>query len=164
MEILFKNSYTRTKDVAKEFYRYMLFGRASCIVLHVALVVLFLEGILYIALGHLEGIGLVTLVLALIALRIYAYFNAVKMMLKRDVESSGKEVDIELTVTDDHIFTVSSLKDETRLEYGSIKKVYQTKNLIHVRTKASLVYIFVKDSFTVGSKDDFIVFLKTAFL
>jgi len=160
MEILFKNNYTRTKELAKEFYGYLLFGSPLSIVLNILMVVALVEGIIVTALNNLEGITWTVIIFFLIVYRVYTYFYAVKMMIKRDLEVNGKEIEIEITVTNEHIMSVSTRKDENMLEYGNITKVFQTKNLILVKTKAKLVHIFRKDSFTVGNKDDFIVFLK----
>lgn len=39
--------------------------------------------------------------------------------------------------------------------------VDKTKNLILLQSKASLIYIFRKDTFTKGTTDDFVIFLRS---
>jgi hypothetical protein len=46
------------------------------------------------------------------------------------------------------------------MTFDKIKGAVQTKNLILLRTKANMIWIFRKDSFSVGSKEEFISFLK----
>ena len=82
-------------------------------------------------------------------------------MVKRDIEVHGKEISVETIVTDDFIQNKASTGAVNKLELNRIKNAAQTKNLILLRSKANLIFIFRKDTFTKGSKDDFIAFLKT---
>ena len=46
------------------------------------------------------------------------------------------------------------------VEFNKIKNAIQTKNYILLRSKANLIYIFCKDTFTVGTKEEFVSFLR----
>jgi len=81
-------------------------------------------------------------------------------MVKRDAEVHGKEISVETIVTDAFIQNTATTGAVNKLEYDKIRNVVQTKNLILLRSKANLIYIFRKDTFTKGTKDDFIAFLK----
>ena len=80
-------------------------------------------------------------------------------MVKRDSEVHGKEISVETIVTNEYIQNTASTGAVNKLEYDKIRNSVQTKNLILLRSKANLIYIFRKDTFTKGNKEDFISFL-----
>ena len=82
-------------------------------------------------------------------------------MVKRDSEFHGKEISIETIVTNEYIQNTASTGAVNKLEYDKIKNVAQTKNLILLRSKANLIYIFRKDTFAKGNKEDFADFLRS---
>ena len=80
--------------------------------------------------------------------------------LKARVSSfARKEISVETIVTNEYIQNTASTGAVNKLEYDKIRNSVQTKNLILLRSKANLIYIFRKDTFTKGNKEDFISFL-----
>ena len=70
-----------------------------------------------------------------------------------------KEIFVETIVTNEYIQNTASTGAVNKLEYNKIRNSVQTKNLILLRSKANLIYIFRKDTFTKGDKESFIRFL-----
>lgn len=160
METLFENSYVRNKELAKEIYRYFYFQRKVIVVCHVLLLLSFLVNLLTAILGETYSLYVFIFAPLLILFRIYCYFSQVNAMVKRDQEVHGGEITVQTLVTDEYIQQTASTGSVNKLEYGKIRKAIQTKNLIILRTKANLFYIFRKDTFTLGTKDGFIAFLR----
>ena len=91
--------------------------------------------------------------------QLYCYFRQVNTMVKRDSEVHGKEISVETIVTNEYIQNTASTGAVNKLEYDKIRSAVKTKNLILLRSKANLIYIFRKDTFSKGTKDEFIAFL-----
>ena len=68
---------------------------------------------------------------------------------------------MELTVTNDYIRMVSSAGLDRQFGYDAITGVFQTKKLIFIRSNDNLAYFIRKDSFEIGTKEDFLLFLKS---
>ena len=68
---------------------------------------------------------------------------------------------IKTTVTDECVCITAPDGASGKLEYCNVNKAIQTKNLIILETKAKLFYVFAKDGFTKGSKEDFVAFLQS---
>ncbi len=160
MEILFKNSYTRTKKVAKEFYRFHYFQRKSLLACYILVAIPFLADIVSAVLGQYYSIEVLIFVPLFGAMLFYSYCRQVNMMIKRDNEVHGKEIDVETIVTDSYIQGTASTGAVNRIEYKKIKNAVQTKNLILLRSKANLIFIFDKNTFEIGSKEEFVSFLR----
>lgn len=159
MDILFKNKYARNKEIVKELYRYQYFQRGFFMFFNTLICLSVLANIVIILLGVLSAISNLILGLLLLFYPVFCYFTQVKMLLKRDKEIFGKEPEIEVIITDEYMKDANNEKTAP-IEFDKIKVVKQTKNLILIRTKARLIYILPKDTFTVGSKDEFIDFLR----
>ena len=160
MEVLFKNSYTRNKELAKEFYRAFFFRGKLLWSVYVLMALSFLVNIVFVLIGEDYNIGVLIFVPLFIAFLVFSYFSQVKSMIRRDAEIYGKRVDVETVVTDSFIQITASTGEVGKIEYDKIKDAIQTKNMILLRSKAKLVYIFRKDTFEIGTKEDFIAFLK----
>ena len=160
VEVLFENSYTRNKELLKEIYGYHYFKRKSVVVALVALALCFVANIVVALLGDAYNIEFIIIIPLFFAFHVYLYNRQVYTVLKRDQEVHGKEITVQTIVTNDFIQNTSSTGSVNKLEYNKIKKAVQTKGLILLLSDAKLFYIFKKDSFTVGNKEEFISFLK----
>ena len=161
MEILFKNSYTRNKELAKEIYRLYYFKRKWLLVFYVLFGASLLINIVSAVSGYSYNVSVFVFVPLFIAFQFYCYFRQVNTMVKRDNEVHGKEIVVETIVTDAFIQNTASTGSVNQIEYQKIKSAMQTKNLILLRSQANLIYIFRKDTFEIGTKQEFIAFLKT---
>ena len=160
MEILFENSHVRTKELAKEIYGHYYFKRKLNIVAEILVMFSCIVNLIITILGDSVGWFWLIFPLLLFLLQFYCYFSQVNAMVKRDIELHGKEISVQTIVTNEFIQSTISTGAVNQLEFDKIKSVAQTKNLILLRTKANLIYIFRKDSFTVGTKEEFLAFLK----
>lgn len=160
MEILFENSHIRNKDLAKELYGYIFFRRNYLFVAYIVLLISFIINlIILITTGTTNWYVFVFVPLFLI-LRLITYFKSIKLMTERDEEMFGGAVEIKTIVTDEYIQNITSTGSVNKLEYSKIKKVNQTKNLILLLSDSKLIYVFRKDTFSIGTCDEFINFLR----
>lgn len=160
MDILFENSYTRSKELAKEIYRYFYFQRKLYIFGYIILGLSFALNLSFAISGQSYNLAVFIFVPLVALLPLYCYIRQVSAMVKRDKEVHGKEIEVSTTVTNEFIQNTASTGAINKIEFCKIRCAVQTKNLILLRSEANLVYIFRKDSFTVGNKEDFISFLK----
>ena len=160
MEILFENSYVRNKELAKEIYRYYYFQRKWLVVCYALLLLSFLGNTFISIFEKTYNWGVFIFVPAFFLFQLFCYSRQVNSMIKRDDEVHGKEISVKTIITDEFIQNTASTGAVNKLEYDKIRNAAQTKNLILLRSKANLIYIFRKDTFTKGTKDDFIAFLK----
>lgn len=161
MEILFENSYVRNKELAKEIYRYFYFQRKFLVVCYVFLLISFFANILSAIFESACHWSVVILVPSLFAFQFVCYYAHVKNLVKRDLEVHGKEICVQTVVTDAYIRNTASTGAVNDLEYANIRYAIQTKNLILLRSKANLLYIFRKDTFTKGDAQSFLAYLNS---
>ena len=161
MEYLFENSHVRNKALAKEIYGYLYFRRKLIVVCHILIALSLLLNVISAVLGDSYSLLVFVFAPVLVLFRIYCYFSQVNTMVKRDRELHGEEITVQTQVTNDYIQSTVPNGAVNRLEFDKIRSAVQTKNLILLRTKANLIYIFRKDAFTVGTKNEFIAFLQT---
>ena len=159
MEILFENSYVRNKLLAKEIYTYYYFQRKWLVVCYALLLLSFLGNILISIFEKTFNWGVFIFVPLFFLFQLFCYFQQVSTMVKRDSEVHGKEISVETIVTNECIQNTASTGAVNKLEYDKIRSAVKTKNLILLRSKANLIYIFRKDTFFKGTKDEFIAFL-----
>lgn len=165
-EILFENRHVRDKDTLKEMYSYECFKKPAKIVIF-ALLAFFV--MLYVGVSIWEyvyyGIWLMenwifVPYLIIPILEFLRYKVSVKTTLKRDLEMCGKEFEAQFKVTSDSIIGEGMNGGVTETGFDKIKSAAQTKNLIVLRSKANLLFVFCKDGFSIGTKEDFVQFLK----
>ncbi len=163
METRFENRYVRDENTAKEIYRYWFFKKPLMVAVYVVLAVYAISCIIGLGFDFEDAKEFIMpFILAVILplLMIISYRSQVKTMVKRDKEmAKGGELICEVSVNDNE-FTVSSLESRSRILIDNAKYAFQTKSYIVVITKARLMIILKKDSFTVGDTDGFIAFLK----
>lgn len=162
MNILFKNSYTKDKDLLKEIYKYFYFKRPIPIIVIIITILLLIKTIIeYIMYGYFNHI---TFLIAIIYLefKVIYYFKIVSTQLNSDLElNNSKPLEVKTIVTDDFIQNKASNGAVNEITYSKLKRGYQTKNLILFISKANLIYIFRKDTFLNGDFNDFIKFIQS---
>ena len=161
MEILFENSYVRNKELAKEIYRYYHFQRKPLVVCHIIILLSLVANLLAVIFDEKHNLGIIVFSLFYFFARLFSYYNQVNAMVKRDNEMYGKEITVETIVTDEFIQNTASTGSVNKIEYDKIRSAAQTKNLILLRSKANLIYIFRKDTFTKTNAQMFVAFLKS---
>lgn len=164
MEVLFENCYTRTPAIHKEIYRRYLITSPLQIVTNILAVLVLLLfsalNILRMILGEPFRFGGYIFVALLFLVREAMYIFTYKTAIKRDYEmNQGQPLECKTVITESGMQFITS-GSEITVELSAIKKVIKTRNLILLHTKANLVYALIDNGFTVGSKDEFIQFLK----
>lgn len=159
MEVLFKNTFTRNKELAKQLYTYLHFRRPFMIFFFaVEFAFLALIACLDIMSSQFHLAAYLVVVL-FTGLTVYQYFTNVKRMLSRDAELGMEDIQVSSTVTEDTLQYESLGNVSPAVELTNIKKWITTKDFIFLFSKTKLLYIFSKDGFTEGSEEEFYRFL-----
>ena len=159
---LFKNAFVRGEDTAKELFKNYFLGSKRFKILYILFALLLVLSFFVSADTGYDTFlfSLFCGVIVAIILSI-AYRKNVKVTVERDRERcNGKEPYNELFVYDDRI-ELDILGNNQTLYFTDAKQVSLSKNYIFVHSKANYVYSFKKDSFTLGSAEEFIEFLKS---
>lgn len=161
MDPLFKNSYVRDRQMAKELYRFFYFKRTIYIVCDIVLGLYFIHN-LFLSIYYWEFLNLGLILPPLLyAFRVFMYCFNIKVLLKRDLEIHGKEPTLELTVTNEGVQHAIFGHSQFTLDFSKIKRAFCTKNYIFLHTKANLVCAFKKNGFSIGQEAEFIELLKS---
>ena len=162
MEILFENIFVRDKKTAKEIYGYWFFKKPTMVAMYsilAAYATACIVGLIIDFESAKESAFPLFCALLLPVLMIISYSSQVKMMVDRDKEMGGGEgISCHVTVTDSEL-TLTAFDGKNSVSVDNIKYAFLTKNYIVIVTKARLMYILKKDSFTIGDSDGFIAFL-----
>ena len=163
METRFENEFARDESTAKEVYGYWYFKKPLLIVVYIYLGIYLLSCILGFIIDFQsakDSMPIFVMILFFLSFMFISYRSQVKAMIQRDKEVSGGEpLCCKISVTDEEM-TMSALENRTPISIGNLKSAFVTKNYIVVVTKARLMFIFKKDSFTLGDVDGFIAFLR----
>ena len=163
METRFENEYIRDKQTAKDIYGYWYFKRPIMIACYIVLgiwAVIYSMGAMLIPGFASDNFVVAFVVTASMSIILFAYYNQVNGMVKRDMElARGREILCKSTVTDREI-NFSNFGNEVSISIDSIKYAFITNQYIALVTKAKLMCMFKKDGFTVGDTDSFIAFLR----
>lgn len=163
METRFENSFVRDENTAKEIYRYWFFRKPTMVALYVILAFYTLACIFGLSFDFEDAKDFIfpffTAILIPV-LMIISYRSQVKTMVNRDREmAKGSELVTRVCVNDNE-FTVFSLDSHTSILVSDLKYAFLTKSYIAVITKARLMVILKKDSFTIGDTESFLAFLR----
>ena len=162
-EIRFVNSFTRDKNTAKEIYGWWFYKRPLFVAFYVIMafyLLSFVLGMIISPEGAIRDLPVAAFILFGIFLFSFSYFSQVRAMIRRDAEmSGGKELVSTVTITDSEA-AVTSFDSRTAIAFENLKYAFATKNYIVLVTKARLMIILKKDSFTVGDLDGFVAFLQ----
>lgn len=162
MDVMFENSYIRTKELFKEIYRFIYFKRPVYIFFDILLGLSFLANIVCLIYGYqFNNIPLIIVPL-FYSIQFYKYFKAVNVSIKRDNEiNPDTPFHVNTIVTKEFFQSATSTGSVNQLKFSQIKKAIQTKNLILLLSQANIIYILKKDAFTKGNHIEFIHFIET---
>ena len=161
MEGLFENRYIRDKKTIKMICNYIHLGRRIQIMLSAVMCALFACALVSGLLGYSWNRFALIAVPLYFVYKLIFYFVQVKRMLQRDQEMFGGEAFVETYVTEEGIHSFSSGETKLTVSYEHIRFVDQTRKMILVFTKAKLIYILPKESFTKGTAEECLAFLRT---
>ncbi len=163
METRFENSFVRDENTAKEIYRYWFFRKPTMVALYVILAFYTLACIFGLSFDFEDAKDFIFpffTALLIPVLMIISYRSQVKTMVNRDREMArGSELVTRISVNDNE-FTVFSLDSRTSILVSDLKYAFLTGSYIVVITKARLMVILKKDSFTIGDTGSFLAFLR----
>lgn len=159
---MFESTYLRSKEFYKEIYSHHYFKSGFALVLEILMGISLLGGLLSLIIFRSEPpYTSCVCIVFIVAMRIWSYHRTVKISLAREKEiSAGGEIAYTVTVCEDKIIQKTSLGSEFAIDFTSIKKAYKTKNYIVLQSVAKQLYIWKKDSFTVGDCESFKAFLR----
>ena len=161
MEPIFENSYIRDKSTANEIGQHYYFKRPLPIVLTAIYIICFAVNLTSLLCGY--GYSTYGLIIppVFVAFWFYSYFMFKKSLTARDAEIHKGDILINMQVYEDHITAKGPDGSAIELEYNNVKKTVTTKNYFVFISKARLMYIFKKDSFTKGELADFARFINS---
>ena len=156
-EPLFKNRFVRDEQYAHELYLHYYLKTPLFVVLYVLFGI---QTLISFSVSITSGLfALLCAAIIVLSVRILHSVN-VKNTIARDRErANGNELLNELFVYSDRV-ELFMLGNKETLYFSNIKRAFETKNHIFLQTKARMVYIFKKDSFTLGNSEDFVKFLR----
>ena len=167
MEIHFENKYTRDKDSIREYLNYFCFKRPLLMVLNIFLAFIFLftaASFFYPPIFPFSASKDLYIVLPLFiwTVNILRYFKALKLSVMRDREiNNGNPIDMHYIVSDEKVeVCCESIETKNSVYLSQLKKVVKTKNFIILITEAKLSLVLKKDSFTKGTPDELLSFLR----
>ncbi len=155
METLFESRYVRNRQWAKEAYSYIMFKQKPLVVCYILLAPTLVANVL------LQNWGVSAFILGFCAVVVLNYFRVVKMITASDAELHDGEITVETVVTETYIQNTNAIGTVHKIEFHNIKKAAQTKNFIILQTKARMVLTIGKNTFTKGTLEEFLTFLKS---
>ena len=123
--------------------------------------------ILYVALLALIVSDLIFLYVAVLVIYYLWMYFMYRRSVKRGVLSikelygDTNELKSTVTFTDEVGRSVSEGHEDKMIRYDTIKRVVSLKKYILIHSKAGNVFVFGKDSFTLGTAEEFLAFLKS---
>ncbi len=161
MEAKFRCDSAYTRELIQEFYEYCCFRRPRYIVYHI-IFALALAFWLYVRLsGGTISYFIPIAVLVYYGLMLCYYYVSVNLFMKRSRELTKSGVmQMKMAAYSDRMEFFNGSGEPVELGYDEVKSVFCTKNLIAVRSRASLVYMIQKSGFTLGTADGFLDFLR----
>ena len=164
MELLFENKFNRSKKDYKESYVKILFSSFLLPLIILLIFMLIILSLVYPSdYGKGETFGIAfSLILYLIILLNNNIYKLPELSFNRDLEQNhGNSMLSIISFTDEKVIYDSSTNTHLEFPYHYIKSVKKTKNLFLIITKANMIYILRKDSFTKGSSEEFLTFIKS---
>ena len=164
-EPLFKNSFVRDENSIKEMYKQMYFSFARlapfCILAFLVLVFIIIyifkspwgdPLVIYFFLIFCISIAIATII---------NYRRSVKNTIQREKELGNNGTLMqELSVFEDKV--IFQMRGNTlTIEFENITSFGMTNNYVYLISKGKVWYDFKKDSFTLGSAEEFIDFLRS---
>ena len=158
---MFVNEYSRTKDTMKEIYGYWYFRRPLSVALYsIVALNLVMRLIFLLTDGYIDPLNTFR-ILFIAALYSSLYFIQVHSASKKDSQLvHGEDLHACIIVASDRFYPSPS-DERVYIELSSVNYAFLTKNYVVLVMKTTrLMLIFHKDSFTLGTSDGFIAFLK----
>lgn len=171
METTFENKFISTPEVAKQLYRYWYFGRPLFIVAHAVMLLNLLSGIVGIILHIINPdipfintpdriIPVCSFILIIEGLWMFSYFAQIKNYEKRSLELGRTEVECTVNIDNTGIRSQESLGSSSSVSFDKVQSAFTTKDYIYIVTRAKLIFMLKKDSFTLGDTSGLLNFLR----
>lgn len=169
MNPLFEVRYVQDKALLQSFYRRIILRSPIAIFSYVFSAICLINiGKVLLAIQFVEVSGWQTsiayylvIIAILLGIQWFTYHQRVKMVLNQELElNQGMLMQRRIVVTESSI-TVHIQDNPQELSFASFRKVYETKTLILLITKAKQACIFPKASFILGTPEEFLTFLRS---
>lgn len=163
MKNYFVNTYVRDKKRMEDLLRWCNYGRKRQLVIRIIWTVYFVLCGVYSIFSEKYTTALAILVfVALLELLVFiGYKKAVKLRLQRDAEcNQGQPVELTIIVREDTIRIEDATGQGNDMPLSQMKWAVQTKKMVIICTKAKLLYALPNDTFTQGSAEELITYLR----
>lgn len=161
MDVLFQNKYTRTEDWIKECNRYALFRTPLMMVVHVLSALMIGNGLYELFFLRVIGVPAFASPILFYTVILLLYFRMNALSKKRNKEMYGDRFEVVTEVTEDGITQTLSNGAQYVIPYTSIKRCAQTAHYLLLISDAKIIYALRKGGFTIGSDEEFFVFLSS---
>lgn len=160
VEAKFRCDSAYTKKLVQEFYEYCCFRRPRYIVYHIIFVLALAVWLFARLSGGSISYFIPIAVLVYYGMMLCYYYASVSLFMKRSRKLTRSGVmQMKMAAYPDRMEFFNGSGEPVELPYDEVKSVFCTKNLIAVRSKASLVYMLQKSGFTLGAADGFLDFM-----
>ena len=161
MEPLFENRHIRNKAMFQEFGRYSMLHNPATIIFSICTVALLHLTVSDWFANETLSINYLFYICILWGSFIFVYYRSVDLSVKRELElNHGQPMEQHFFVNEDGFTAQGPSGGTTEVSFDTIKKVRQTKHLILLCTKTKLFWAFPKQTFTKGTPEEFLAFLK----
>jgi hypothetical protein len=166
MELIYKNSYIKTKDFYNEYYKCVhLTNRRNIVLIVIGAICIAvnLSALIFSGGDSALLINLTIVVLLVCGAKFIAYKAESDTRHKQDLEfGGGKPLEISLTVTQNGLdYYVANYQTKTHFNFADLRRARKLGGFFVVTTKSAYPLIFRKDSFVTGSPDEFLTFLRS---
>lgn len=159
MEPLFKNTYVRDKETAKEFYRYYMYQKTSSKFAAIFFSVIFGLSLLGTVLLATDFWFPMVVSAAVLVSSYLLYQRSILLMVKRDREMLGEKTENTLVVDTEQLKFLEPT-ESLPIELSKIKQAVQTKHYFLLITETKMNILLHREGFTLGNEETFRSFLK----
>ena len=161
MDVLFQNKYTRTEDWIKECNRYALFRTPLMMVVHILSALMIGNGLYELFFLRIIGVPAFASPILFYTVILLLYFRMNALTKKRNKEMYGDRFEVISDITEESITQTLSNGATFVIPYTSIKRCAQTAHYLLLISDAKIIYALRKGGFTIGSDEEFLVFLRS---
>ena len=161
-DALFELEFVRRIEDIKTAYRRVFFLMTSSLILHTMMVVMLL-GYGWLGIKTHDRLYLILsgAMLFLLLLRLWQYWWSMRLLDRRERETfNGRPPTIHVEIFDDFIRTTQNEGGpSTETPVSSLKQAFRANNLIVIRTRANLLFVFPVSGFKMGTPEGLLRFL-----
>lgn len=163
MENCFVNAYVRDRERVRDYCRWYFYSRRLICVLRILFIVCFVLSSVtgFLSKDYSHGIGCLVVVVLVELFQFINYSRSIKLQLRRDAEGNhGQPLQIIVMIQGDMLRVEDADGQGYEVSLSQMKWARQTKKMVLIRTKAKALYVLFNDTFTQGTAEELIAYLR----